>query len=80
MDLKILVGARAVGVFVSWWGEAPVASAKAAHKATGLSGTRFGVQCEPTERLDYVVSPLRRRKRDPPVTPKSKLDEPLRRW
>lgn len=29
------------------------------------------------ERLDYVVSPLRRRKGDPPVTPKSKLDEPV---
>ena len=43
----------------------------------GLSRTTSGVQCEPTERLDYVVSPLRRQKWDPPVTPKSKLDEPL---
>jgi hypothetical protein len=42
-----------------------------------LSRTRFGVQYHPTERLDCVVSPLRRRKWDPPVTPKSKLDEPL---
>ena len=47
------------------------------HNTSGLSRTRYGVQCEPTERLDYVVSPLRRRKRDPPVTPKSKLAEPL---
>ena len=32
-----------------------------------LSGTSFcGGQCEPTERLDYVVSPLRRRKWDSP--------------
>ena len=45
--------------------------------ASGLSRIRFGVQREPTERLDYVVSPLRRRKLDPSATHKSKLDEPL---
>ena len=44
-------------------------------RASGLSRTRFGIQCEPTERLDDVVSPLRRRKWDPPVTTKSKLDD-----
>ena len=42
----------------------------------GLSCTGFGVQCEPTERLAYVVSPLRRRKKDSPVILRSKLDEP----
>ena len=27
------------------------------HNTSGLSRTRCGVQCEPTERLDYVVVP-----------------------
>jgi len=34
--------------------------------------TVLGVQCEPTERLDYVASPLRRRKWDPPGNPQIK--------
>ena len=48
-------------------------------RSSVLSRTGFGGQCEPTERLDYVASPLRRRTADPPLTLTAKLDEPLKR-